>query len=72
MNHSEEHSISIQEQKTKIRERYRGTVIGIERDNLPIPNPDVETMIQKGDIICVLGSQRMADSLIKGGILKDK
>ena len=57
---------------SRIRERYRGTVIGIERDNLPIPNPDVETMIQKGDIIWVLGSQRMADSLIKGGILKDK
>ena len=57
---------------SRIRERYRGTVIGIERDNLPIPNPDVETMIQKGDIIWVLGSQRMADSLIKGGILKEK
>ena len=57
---------------SRIRERYRGTVIGNERDNLPIPNPDVETMIQKGDIIWVLGRQRMADSLIKGGILKDK
>ena len=57
---------------SRIRERYRGTVIGIERDNLPIPNPDVETMIQKGDIIWVLGSPRMADSLIQGGILKDK
>ena len=55
-----------------IRERYRGTVIGIERDNLPIPNPDIETMIQKGDMIWVLGSQRMADALIKGGVLKHK
>lgn len=55
-----------------IRRRYRGTVIGIERDNLPIPNPNIETMIQKGDIIWILGSQRMADSLIKGGVLKDK
>ena len=55
-----------------IRERYRGTVIGIERDNLPIPNPDIETIIQKGDLIWVLGSQRMADALIKGGVLKHK
>lgn len=55
-----------------IRERYRGTVIGIERDNLPIPNPDIETIIQKGDMIWVLGSQRMADALIKGGVLKHK
>ena len=55
-----------------IRSRYRGTVIGIERDNLPIPNPDIETIIQKGDMIWVLGSQRMADALIKGGVLKHK
>ncbi len=53
-----------------VRERYRGTVIGIERDNLPIPNPDIETTIQKGDMIWVLGSQRMADALIKGGVLE--
>lgn len=55
-----------------IRSRYRGTVIGIERDNLPIPNPDIETIIQKGDMIWVLGSQRMAEALIKGGVLKHK
>ena len=52
-----------------IRDKYRGSIIGIERGNLPIINPDIETVMQQGDLIWALGSKRMADSLIKGDVL---
>ncbi|MDO4545752.1 MAG: cation:proton antiporter [Bacillota bacterium] len=54
-----------------LREKYRGSVIGIERGNLPIINPNIETIIMQGDLLWVLGSKRMADSLIKGNVLDD-
>ena len=54
---------------SQVREKYRGTVIGIERGNLTIIKPDVETVIHQGDLLWVLGSKRMADSLIKADVL---
>lgn len=54
-----------------IREKYRGSIIGIERANLPIVNPDIDTVIQQGDLLWVLGSKKMADSLIKADVLHD-
>lgn len=54
-----------------LREKYRGTIIGIERKNLPIINPDIDTLLQQGDLIWVLGTKRMADDLIKGDVLHD-
>lgn len=54
-----------------LREKYRGTVIGVERGNLPIINPHIDTILQQGDLIWVIGSKRMADSLIKGDVLHD-
>jgi len=56
---------------SRLRERYRATIIGIERDNLSIINPGIETVIQPSDIVWVLGSKRMADLLIKGDVLKN-
>lgn len=57
---------------SRMREKYRGTIIGIERSNLTMIKPDIETVIQPGDLIWVLGSKRMADSLIKGNILDER
>ncbi len=54
-----------------LREKYRGTVIGVERGNLPIINPHIDTILMQGDLIWVIGSKRMADSLIKGDVLHD-
>lgn len=54
-----------------LREKYRGNVIGIERADLPIINPDIDTVLQEGDLMWVIGSKRMADSLIKGDVLHD-
>lgn len=55
----------------RIREKYRGSIIGIERGNLPIVNPHIDTLIQQGDLLWVLGSKKMADSLIKADVLHD-
>jgi len=53
---------------SRIREKYRGTIIGIERGNLPIINPDLDTIIQQGDLLWVLGSMKMANSLLAGDV----
>ncbi len=52
-----------------MRDKYRGTIIGIERGNLTILNVDVDTIIQPGDLIWTLGGKQMADLLIKGNVL---
>lgn len=57
---------------SKMREKYSGSVIGIERGVLPIINPDIETIIQKDDMLWVLGGKRMADLLIKSGMLDSR
>ncbi len=54
---------------SRMREKYRGTIIGIERGNLTILNVDVDTIIQPGDLIWTLGGKQMADLLIKGNVL---
>ena len=54
---------------SQIRKKYSASIIGIERDNLPIINPDIEIVIQQGDLLWVLGGKKMADSLIKGNVL---
>ena len=54
-----------------LREKYRGTIIGIERGNLPIINPDIDMQLLQGDLVWVLGTKQMADSLIKGDVLHD-
>ena len=54
---------------SRMREKYRGTIIGIERGNLPMISPGKETIIMPGDLVWVLGSKQMADSLIRNDML---
>jgi len=56
--------------QTNIRKKYRATIIGIERENLPIIKPDKEIIIRSGDLLWVLGSRRMVDELIKSDMMK--
>jgi CPA2 family monovalent cation:H+ antiporter-2 len=58
--------------QTNIRKKYRATIIGIERENLPIIKPDKETIIRSGDLLWVLGSRRMVDELIKSDMMKNQ
>ncbi|MDO5414755.1 MAG: cation:proton antiporter [Bacillota bacterium] len=53
-------------------EKYKGTVIGVERGDLAIINPDGDMVIQQGDLLWVLGGKRMADLLIKGDVLEEE
>ena len=53
-----------------LREAYRATIIGIERGDLPIISPDVETIIQEGDLLWILGTKSTADKMIKAGLLE--
>jgi len=55
---------------SNIRPRYKATIIGIERGDLPIINPDIETVIRKGDLLWLMGGSVMADRLIEHDILQ--
>lgn len=57
---------------SNMREKYKGSIIGIERDNLSIINPSVDTVIGQGDLIWVLGGKRMVDLLVKGNVLDEE
>ena len=48
-----------------LRKDYDCMILGLQRSHLPIPTPDVHTMIAAGDQIWVLGTQDMADKLIE-------
>ncbi|MCL2678572.1 MAG: TrkA C-terminal domain-containing protein, partial [Clostridiales bacterium] len=47
-------------------------VIGIQRGNYPIVDPDVRTIISNKDRVWVLGSQKMAGMLIREGLLQSE
>lgn len=53
------------------RPRYKGLIIGIERGNLPIINPDIDTIIEEGDLLWVVGTQKMAENLLREDYLDE-
>lgn len=53
-----------------IRPRYKATIIGIERGDLPIINPDIETIIRRGDILWVMGGDDMVKRMIEDDLLQ--
>ena len=55
-----------------IRHNYHGFVIGIERGNLPIVNPNIDLLLEPGDIIWLAGGQQMAVSLLSEGLLDEE
>lgn len=55
---------------SQMREKYKGSIIGIEREDLPITAPHIDTVIQQDDLIWVMGGKRMADILIKCNVLE--
>ena len=54
-----------------VREKYDCMVLGLQRQNLPILQPDVNMTIQIDDFIWILGTRRMAEKLIAGGFSED-
>lgn len=54
------------------RPQYKGYILGIERGMLPIVNPDIDMVIEEGDLLWVIGTQKMANSLLKADFLDDE
>ena len=48
-----------------IRENYDCMVLGLQRENLPQAQPDVNMVMQSGDLVWILGSTSMAGKLLK-------
>lgn len=54
------------------RSKYRAYIVGIERGALSIVNPDIDTVIEEGDLIWIVGTQKTADNLLKADFLDDE
>ncbi len=54
------------------RQKYKGHIIGIERGKLPIVNPNINMVIEEGDLLWVVGSQKMANNLLKADFLDEE
>jgi len=50
--------------KSGLRDKHDSFILGIQRGNLPIIRPDVNTLIQEGDIVWLIGSHGMATRLL--------
>lgn len=55
---------------SKFRSLYKGFIIGIERETLPMIFPDKNTMMEIGDVVWVLGTKEMGDCMLEAGILE--
>ena len=54
-----------------IRSMYNATIIGIERGDLPIIAPDIETVIRKDDIVWVMGTDAMVKWMLADDLLQE-
>ena len=54
-----------------LREKYDCMILGLQRDRLPILQPDVNMTMQNGDLVWVLGTKKMAAKLLAGGFSED-
>ncbi len=52
-----------------IKEEWSAFLIGLERDRLPILDPDPNLTLRDGDLLWVMGSQEMAGKLVTAGLL---
>ena len=48
-----------------IRENYDCMVLGLQRENLPLAQPDINMVMQSGDLVWILGTSSMADKVLK-------
>ncbi len=49
---------------SRLRESYDCMILGLQRDKLPILQPDVNMTIQTDDLVWVLGTRKMAEKLL--------
>ena len=56
---------------SNLREKYDCMILGLQRNRLPILQPDVNMMMQTDDLVWVLGTRRMAEKLLVGEIAEE-
>ncbi len=56
----------------RFKKNYKGVIIGIERNNFPMIYPDIDTFIEEGDLLWVIGAKDMADKLLLRGLLEEQ
>ena len=49
---------------SRLRDRYDCMILGLQREKLPILQPDINMTLQAGDLVWVLGSSLMAGQLL--------
>lgn len=49
----------------RFREKYKGSIIGVERNHLPILNPSPSFILSEGDTIWAVGTQIMVDEIMR-------
>ena len=54
-----------------LREKYDCMILGLQRNRLPILQPDVNMTIQTDDLVWVLGTRKMAAKLLAGGFSEE-
>ena len=54
-----------------LREKYDCMILGLQRQKLPILQPDINMTLQTDDIVWILGTRRMGEKLIAGGLDED-
>lgn len=54
-----------------VRDNYDCMVLGLQRNKLPIVQPDVNMQIQNGDLVWVLGAKTMAGRLLANVVEED-
>lgn len=50
--------------ESSIRESYDCMVLGLQRENLPLAQPDVNMVMQSGDLVWILGTSSMAEKVL--------
>ncbi|MEG0663215.1 MAG: TrkA C-terminal domain-containing protein, partial [Anaerovoracaceae bacterium] len=53
------------------RAKYEGFIVGIERDNYPIIDPPLNMIMEDGDLVWAIGTQGMAQRLLKDDLLQE-
>ena len=48
-----------------IRDNYDCMVLGLQRENLPLAQPDINMVMQSGDLVWILGTSSMAGKILK-------
>ena len=52
-----------------IRQKYKASIIGIERGNLTTASPGIQTIIRRDDLLWLMGGHEMLERLVKAGLM---